>query len=146
MNDNDTEEPQDYADRRGDSGNGRDEEHLLHHEITRAIIGAFYCVQEELGSGFLEGVYANAIVVVLRRSGHNVQREVRYDVMFRGTLVGRYRADLVVDSKVVVEVKTVRALDASHIAQVINYLRAANLHVGMLLNFAAKSEFKRIVN
>jgi GxxExxY protein len=84
--------------------------------------------------------------VLLRDSGFHVQREVGFDVVFRERLIGRYRADLAVNAKVIVEVKTARVLDSSHVAQVINYLSASNLRVGMLLNFGAKSEFKRIVN
>ena len=94
----------DFGDSHGDCGTDDDngESHLLHHQLTRVIIGSFYATQTELGSGFLESVYANAIAVLLRGAGITVQREMAFEIMFHGTMIGRYRADLVVASAVVV--------------------------------------------
>ena len=118
---------------------------LLHERLTRVVLGAFYSTHTQLGCGFLEPVYANALTIVLRRAGVRVDREVTYDIVFHGEVVGRYRADLVVDSKVVVEVKAARGIDPIHCAQLRNYLRASGLEVGLLLNFGHSARFKRIV-
>jgi GxxExxY protein len=125
--------------------NGRGENHLLHHQITRVIIGAFYSVHSQLGAGFFETVYANALAVVLRRASVRVEREMPFDVIFLGENIGRYRADLVVDGQVIVEVKCGRAIDGAHVAQVRNYLRASGLQVGLVLNFGQNAEFRRVV-
>jgi GxxExxY protein len=132
----------DYADGRGD---GVEKRGLLHGEITERIIGAFYSVHSQLGSGFFERVYANGLSVLLRQAGIRVDREVGYEIVFHGEVIGQYRADLIVESKVVVEVKAGRAIDSSHNAQVLNYLKASKLEVGLLLNFGPSAEFKRIV-
>lgn len=116
-----------------------------HARITRSIIGALFEVHGELGEGFLERVYANAMAVVLRGAGHRVDREVPFEIHFRGETIGRYIADLVVDSSVVVEVKAASGIDRAHRAQLINYLRASGLHVGLLLNFGGSAQFKRVV-
>jgi GxxExxY protein len=80
----------------------RKHEPLLHGDVTQTILGAFYAVHTELGVGFLEAVYANALTVLLRNAGLRVDREVSYDVVFHGVRVGRYRADMVVEGKVIV--------------------------------------------
>lgn len=120
-------------------------EKLLHSSVTEAIIGGCFAVHSELGSGFLESVYANALAVVLRNAGLTVEREVPYEVFYHGVSVGLYRADLVVESKVVVEVKTARTIDDAHMAQLRNYLRASGLAVGLALSFGAKAQFRRVV-
>ncbi|MEO6877679.1 MAG: GxxExxY protein [Gemmatimonadaceae bacterium] len=126
--------------------NGRDgEAHLLHHDVTRSIIGACYSVHSQLGSGFLEAVYANALAVVLRGAGLRVQREVPFNIDFHGHVIGRYRADLIVESQIVVEVKCARGLDAAHVAQLCNYLRASRLRVGLLLNFGRTAKMRRVI-
>jgi GxxExxY protein len=117
---------------------------LKHAEITEKIIGMFFAVYNELGHGFLESVYQNAMVIALTQAGLQVEREVPVPVFFRGQIVGDYRADLLVESLVLVELKTVRTLEQSHEAQLFHYLRATNIEVGLLLNFAAKAQFKRI--
>jgi GxxExxY protein len=118
---------------------------LLHADITQAIIGALFDVHRELGVGFLEAVYANALAVLLRERGWHVQREVPFDVIFHGVRIGRYRADMIVESKVIAEVKTGRFKDPVYVSQLINYLRVAGLGVGLLLNFGVVAEFKRVV-
>lgn len=119
---------------------------LLHREITGVILGAFYAVHSELGYGFLEAVYANALTVLLGTAGLQVGREVPFEIVFHGHIVGCYRADLVVESKVVVEVKAGRAIDPFHTAQLLNYLRASRLEVGLLLNFGPSAQFKRVIS
>lgn len=114
-------------------------------ETSRAILGAFYSVYSELGFGFLEGVYANALAVLLKNSGLKYERQVPYQVRFHGQIIGNYRADLVVESRIIVEVKAGRSIIQQHTAQLLNYLRAARLQVGLLLNFGEKAEFKRVV-
>ena len=123
----------------------KSESGLLHHETTRRIIGGFFETHHELGSGFLESVYKNALAIVLRGDGLRVEREVPFDVGFRGESVGIYKADMIVERKIVVEVKTGRLIDPAHVAQVRNYLRASELQVGLLLNFGPSAEFKRLV-
>ena len=118
---------------------------LLHQDVTRTILGAFYSVFSEVGYGFLEAVYANSLSLVLQRAGLQVEREVSYDVIFRGSCVGTYRADFVVDNCVIVEVKSGVSIISQHLHQLRNYLRASNLQVGLLLNFGPKPEFRRVV-
>jgi GxxExxY protein len=130
---------------RTDRPAGRLSSKLLFADLTDTILGAFYATHTELGYGFLEYVYRNAVAVLLREVGRKVEREVPYDLYFHGVLIGRYRADLVVERKVVVEVKAARAIDASHYEQLRNYLRASCLRVGLLLNFGQEATFRRII-
>jgi GxxExxY protein len=137
----------DYAEGRGASrvrqpGGAR----LLHGQLTDAILGAFYAVHTELGHGFLESVYSNALAVLLDAARLRIDREVPFQVMFHGHLIGLYRADFVVQSSVVVEVKANRTILPAHKAQLLNYLRASGLRVGLLLNFGESAEFKRVVS
>ncbi len=118
--------------------------HFAHTEITQAIIGSFYRVYNELGYGFLEKVYENALAIALRKSGFTVAQQFPIDVYFEGEIVGRYDADLVVNDAVIVELKAARTLDPAHEAQLLNYLKATRYEVGLLLNFSAhKAELKR---
>jgi GxxExxY protein len=119
---------------------------LLHGRITEAILGAFYAVHTELGFGFLEAVYSNALVVLLRAAGVTVEREVKFEVVFHNQVIGTYRADLVVENRVIVEVKTARTVLPIYKAQLLNYLRASGLRVGLLLNFGESAEFTRVVS
>jgi len=114
-------------------------------EITDIILRSFYEVYNELGDGFLESVYENALYIVLTGYGLCVARQKDISVFFRGTRIGDFKADLIVDEKVIIELKAVRALDSAHEAQLINYLKATNIEVGLLLNFGRKPEFKRFV-
>jgi GxxExxY protein len=115
-----------------------------HQELTRKIIGVFYDVYNELGHGFLESVYEAAMLIALREAGLKVETQVSIAVYFRGNRVGDFRADLMVESAVLLELKAARALDPSHEAQLLNYLRATEIEVGLLLNFGVKPEFKRL--
>lgn len=118
---------------------------LVHRDLTKQIIGAFYAVYDELGSGFLESVYELALAFCLEDAGLNVQRQVPIDVWFRGRVAGEFRADLVVDSIAIIEVKACERLLPVHHAQLINYLKATDLEVGLLVNFGPRIEFKRKV-
>lgn len=117
---------------------------LKHSDTTEKIIGVFFDVYNELGHGFLESVYQESMALALADAGLRVEREVLVPVFFRGNSVGDYRADLVVDGVVIVELKTVKTLDAAHEAQLFHYLRATEIEVGILLNFGPKPQFKRI--
>jgi GxxExxY protein len=112
--------------------------------LTEQIIGCAYRVSNELGCGFLEKVYENAMVVALKKSGLKVEQQVRFEVRFDSIAVGEYIADLVVEHAVIVEIKAVKSLDEVHEAQCINQLRVTNLPVCLLMNFAKpKLDIKR---
>ena len=117
---------------------------LLHSQLTEKIIGIFFDVYNELGPGFLEAVYRNAMCIELKKAGLSVEAEAPVNVMFRGEVVGEYRADILVNEVVVLELKTARAIDRVHQAQLMNYLRATKIEIGLLLNFGDKPEFKRL--
>ena len=136
----------DYADNCGKGGWKKGRNGLLHRNITGAVIGAMYVVHKELGSGFLENVYANALTVLLRGAGLLVEREVVFEIVFHGERVGWYRADMIVEKKVLVEVKSARGIHARHRAQVRNYLRASRLEVGLVLNFGRSAEARRVIS
>jgi len=118
---------------------------LLHADTASRIINAFYRVYDTLGYGFLEAVYCNAFAIELDRQAVPFIREAPIDVFYRGSRVGRYRADFLVANAIVVEVKASRALDESHRKQLLNTLRATRTEVGMLLHFGTKPTFKRMV-
>lgn len=108
---------------------------LANTGLTEKIIKACYEVANELGSGFLESVYQNALLIVLRQMGMKAVPQVRIKVEFRGEIIGEFIADIVVDDKVIVELKTVSLLAPEHSAQVINYLKATGMETGLLVNF-----------
>ena len=117
------------------------------NEITNAIIGAAQTVSTALGCGFLEKVYENALALELRMQGHDVRQQYAVDVRYREEIVGDYVADLVVDGKVVVELKAMPCLDAIHKAQCLNYLRATGLRLALLLNFGRpRLEVRRVIS
>lgn len=118
---------------------------LIHEELTKQIIGAFFTVYNELGYGFVESVYKRALAVELQARGIAFEREVMFTVYYLGVDVGDYRADLVVEGKVIVEVKIAERLAPVHEVQVVNYLRAANIPVGLLLNYGPQPTFRRLV-
>lgn len=117
---------------------------LKHAEITDAIIGCFYDVYNELGYGFLESVYREAMIVALRSLELKVESEKPVQVYFRGERLAMFRTDLVVAEKVIVELKSARALESIHEAQLLNYLKATRFEVGLLLNFGTRPQFKRM--
>ena len=119
---------------------------LLHSELTEKIIGVYYDVYNEIGHGFLESVYSNCMHRALTQAGLSAQREVSIPVYFRGWDAGQFKADLVVNALVLLELKAAQSLDRSHEAQVMNYLRATELEVGLLFNFGGtKPQFRRII-
>ena len=116
---------------------------MLHEEISEKVIGTFYDVYNELGHGFLESVYENAMVIALREKGMRVEQQVEIPVWFRSQKIGVFYADLVVEGVLIVELKAVRSFDPSHEAQLLNYLRATAIEIGLLLNFGVRPEVKR---
>lgn len=118
---------------------------LVAHETTRVVLGAFFYVYNTLGHGFLESVYHRALGNTLERVRCAVEREADLRVYFEELEVGVFRADLIVNRRVIVEVKAMDRLTGSHEAQLINYLRAAELPVGQLLNFGPRATYRRLV-
>lgn len=117
---------------------------LKHEEITGVVIGAAFEVSNELGAGFLESVYEKALLIALRQKGLSVTAQHPIKVMFRNQCVGEFFADLFVENKVIVELKAVKAIAPEHQAQIINYLNATGIEVGLLINFGnPKLEYKR---
>ena len=115
-------------------------------DITFKINGAIFEVNRILGSGFLEKVYKKALLIELRKRGLNAESEVPIKVQYKGELVGDYFADIVVEGQVIIELKTVENLQNIHEAQLINYLKATGMKVGLLVNFrGTKAEIKRMV-
>ena len=119
-------------------------ESLKHRELTDQIIGTFYEVYNELGFGFLESVYENSMVIALKAKRLDVEQQVSIPVWFRGERVGDFVPDLIIEDKVILELKAVRTLDERHKAQLLNYLKATEIEVGLLLNFGHSAEFKRM--
>ncbi|CAA7618352.1 conserved hypothetical protein [Magnetospirillum sp. LM-5] len=114
--------------------------------LTERIIGAAFQVSASLGHGFLEAVYRKAMIVGLRQTGMNVEEEVPFTVRYLGAPVGTYLADLCVESQVLVELNSVAEWNAAHRSQVVNYLRASGLPVGLLINFGQpKVEVRRVL-
>lgn len=119
---------------------------LLHSEVTGQIIGAAFKVWKILGYGFLEKVYENALVVELKLRGVTVDQQHDIDVYYKGVRVGQYIADLLAEQKVIVEIKAEREYNSKHEAQLLNYLKATGIRVGLLINFGEKKcEFKRLI-
>jgi len=118
---------------------------LVAAETTERVLGCYYDAYSELGYGFAESVYENALILLLKNAGLLVAQQEPFEVRFRGAVVGEYRADLIVNREVIVEVKAVVSLAAVHEAQLVNYLKATGLEVGLLLNFGPKPQFKRRV-
>lgn len=118
---------------------------MKHKELTYQIIGVFYDVYNELGHGFLESVYQRSLALALESSGLRVRAQVKIPVWFRGQRVGQFEGDLLVNDSVLLELKVANCLILSHTSQLLNYLRATEIEVGLLLNFGVKPEFKRLI-
>jgi GxxExxY protein len=117
-----------------------------HHKLTRTIIKGYYEVYNELGTGFLESVYEKALLMVLRDElALETVAQKSVEVEFRNRVVGNYQTDLLVENKVIVELKAVSKLLPSHKAQLINYLKATEIELGLLMNFGDEPEFKRYI-
>ena len=118
---------------------------LLHGALTQRIIGVYHDAHYEFGDGFLEKLCQRVMVIALLDAGLKVTEGMPFDVHFRGHRIGRFFADIVVNDLVLVEVKSCPSLEPRHRAQVINYLRASTLEVGLLLNFGPKRDIDRLV-
>lgn len=117
---------------------------LKHEQITKSVIGCAFEVINELGAGFLESVYEKALLLALRQKGLSALSQYPVKVMFRGECVGDFYTDIFVEEKVIVELKTAKAIVPEHQAQIINYLNATGIEVGLLINFGnSKLEYKR---
>jgi GxxExxY protein len=119
---------------------------LIERDITKDVIGAFYDVYNRLGFGFLEFVYSLAMERELLRRGRTVGREVSVPVIYRGEILTTQRVDMIVDDRVVVEIKSSLAFPAAARLQTLNYLRATELEVGLVLHFGSEATFYRVVH
>jgi len=115
----------------------------LHQELTEKIIRCFYNVFDELGYGFLESVYESALVLELQDMGLKVESQKELEVFYKGISVGKYRSDIIVENKVIIELKAVSQLTKAHEVQLVNYLKTTNIEIGLLVNFGEKINFKR---
>ncbi len=118
-------------------------EEYLHKELTSKIIDAFYKVYNSLGFGFLEKVYENALKFELELMKLKVEKQKSIDVYYKEMKVGEYFADLIVEDKVILELKAAEFLIEEHELQLINYLKATEIEIGLLLNFGKKPEIRR---
>jgi GxxExxY protein len=116
---------------------------MKYQELTERIIAAYYQVYNTLGWGFLERVYQNALFLELKKQQMSVVPQARIEVRYKGTVVGEYFADLLVENTVIVEIKAAEQIATEHEAQLLNYLKATSIDVGLLFNFGPKPTFKR---
>lgn len=116
---------------------------MLYEELSKDIISAFYEVHRVLGFGFLENVYQNALYKELVKRGLKCECQKELDVYYKDEIVGVYKADIIVEDCIILELKAVSTLRPEHEWQLINYLKATNLKVGLLLNFGVHAEIKR---
>jgi GxxExxY protein len=120
-----------------------DNTHFIHSDITQRIIACARTVYHRLGGGFFERLYENAMAIEMKRAGLSFKQQCQISVDYDGITIGEYVADFLVEEAVIVELKAVTELADAHEAQVINYLRATGLEVGLLLNFGDKLDIKR---
>lgn len=118
---------------------------LLHEDTTRPIVSRFFVVYNRLGYGFLESPYVNALAIELGKAGLRVTREQPVAIEYDGITIGTYRVDLMVQGKIIVEVKACASLLPEHERQVRNYLKCSSVEVGMLLNFGPKPDVRRFI-
>lgn len=118
---------------------------LPHSELTRIILSCCFEVMKELGPGFLERIYKNALLIAMKQKGLQVEVEKLFEVVFRGKTIGRYSADLVVEKTVIVELKCCENIIPEHQSQLFNYLKVSELPIGLLINFRRrKLEYQRL--
>ena len=122
-----------------------DQNPYRHASIVKKLLDCFYDVYHELGLGFLEAVYANALAIALTEARIPFRRELNVPVFFRGIQVGAYKADFLVADEIIVELKAARAIDPVHVAQLVNYLRGSRVELGYILNFGPKPSYKRFI-
>jgi len=118
---------------------------ILYKGLTSKVIRCFYNVYNELGSGFLESVYENSLMIELKEMGLSAESQKGLNVFYKNELVGEFRADIIVEEKILIEIKAVSALSPLHKAQLINYLRITGIRVGLLMNFGPEPKFNRII-
>ena len=116
---------------------------MKHSTITQIVLKSFYKVYNTLGYGFLERVYENALLIELRKQGLSARKQESIKVYYEEEVVGDYFADIIVNEKVILELKAAKSLCEEHEAQLINYLKATNIEVGLLLNFGLQPQFER---
>jgi GxxExxY protein len=121
------------------------DQEMKHKDLTDKILHVFYVVYNQLGFGFLESVYENALAIALTEAGLGVEQQTAIPVYFRGRQVGDFRCDLLVDKKVIVELKAAKGIAPEHVAQTLNYLRATTVEVALILNFGGKPSFRRLI-
>ena len=121
------------------------DDNYIYSELTNKIIGSAYRVFEELGAGFLEKVYENAMIIELEEQGLQVQQQYPLKVYYKNQVIGDYYADLIVENKVLIELKAVTELGRAHEVQLVNYLKATGIKVGLLINFGEQLKVKRKV-
>lgn len=114
-----------------------------HQELTKSIIGIYYDVYNELGYGFLEKVYHNAMIIELKKRGFEIENQKKINVFYKKEIVGEYIPDIIVNNKVILELKTVEYLLDIHENQILNYLKATDCEVGIVLNFGKDPQFTR---
>ena len=118
---------------------------LKYKELTEKVIEIFYRVYNKLGYGFLEKVYENAMMIEFKKDGIQAVAQAAIKVLYEGEVIGEYYADVMVENKMIVEIKATKSLATEHEAQLLNYLKATDIEVGLLLNFGPKPEIKRKV-
>lgn len=119
---------------------------LIYRDLSYQVVGMAMQVHRQLGYGFLEKVYENALMVLLKRAGIQAAQQTPLKVMFEGVVVGDYFADILVDNKIILELKSCESVTPTHRAQVLNYLKATKLELGFIFNFGKKSlEHERLV-
>ena len=116
---------------------------MKHKELTAKIIECAYKVHNTLGFGFLEGIYQNALLIELLKTGLQSEKEKKIQVYYDTQLVGDYISDIIVEGKIVLELKSVKELHPAHEAQLINYLKATGIEIGLLINFGESVQVKR---
>lgn len=118
---------------------------LKHKDVTGIIIGCAFNVHNEFGYGFLEKVYKNSLLIELEKSGLKIESEYPIKVKYQNKIVGEYIADIIVNDCVIVEVKAIKELAQIHEVQLVNYLKATGIEIGLLINFGRSVDFKRKV-
>jgi GxxExxY protein len=116
---------------------------MKHHELTSQIIKCAYAVHQNIGFGFLENVYQNALMIELAKAGLRFEKEKGIQIRYDGQVIGDYIADIVVEDKIILELKSVKEINPAHEAQLVNYLKATGMEVGLLINFGDQVRIKR---
>jgi GxxExxY protein len=120
---------------------------IIHKELSYRVVGLAMEVYNELGYGFLEKVYENALMYLLQKAGMHAEQQKAIPVLFRGETVGDYCADIIVEDKILLELKSAEAIVNGHRSQILNYLKATRMELGILLNFGKKGlEYERFVS